>query len=74
MGEIYFDLKMLYPHGVMIYSKKYMFGLCSHFWHRALKTLGISQIVRVIKVLLLCSGGDSWIATKNGADHQRNQP
>lgn len=30
--------------------KKHIFGLYSCFWHRALKTLGISKVVRVIKV------------------------
>lgn len=32
------------------YSKKYMFGLSLHFWPKAPKTIGISLVVRMIKV------------------------
>lgn len=30
--------------------KKYTFGLCSCFCHRAPKTLGISRLIKVVKV------------------------
>ena len=33
----------------LMYSKKYTFGLCSCFCHRAPKTLGISRLIKVIK-------------------------
>ena len=26
---------------IVIYNKKYIFGLCPRFWHRVPKTLGI---------------------------------
>lgn len=29
----------------MIYNKKYIFGLCIHFWHRAPKTFEIFQVM-----------------------------
>ena len=34
----------------VIYSKKYLFGLHSYLWHRAPKTLGLSWVLRLLKV------------------------
>lgn len=34
---------------IVIYNKKYEFGLHPHFWDRALKVLRISQVKSVIK-------------------------
>lgn len=34
----------------VIYKKKYVFGLCSHFWNRAPKSLGISLVIRAINI------------------------
>ena len=41
------------PHifDALIDSKKYTFGLCSCFCHRAPKTLGISRLIKVVKEL-----------------------
>ena len=35
---------------VVIYSKKYISGLCPRVWHRAPEALGISKMKREIKV------------------------
>jgi len=35
---------------IVMYNKKYVFGLCPCFWERAPKTLGISKVMRGIKV------------------------
>lgn len=37
----------------MIYNKKNRLGLCPIFWHRAPKILGISQVMRAIKVFFV---------------------
>lgn len=34
----------------VIYKKKYVFGLCPHFWHRDPKSLGISLVIRAINI------------------------
>lgn len=34
----------------MLYEKKYLFALCLWFWHRTSKSLGISYVLRAIKV------------------------
>ena len=34
----------------MVIYKKYVLGLCPCFWHRAPKTLGISEVIGVIKL------------------------
>ena len=60
----------------MIYTKKYTFGLCAYSWHRALKTLGLSQdesikvsVVYVNKVTF----GKASIHLKMQAGCQGNQ-
>ena len=34
----------------MVIYKKYVLGLCPYFWHRDPKTLGISEVIGVIKL------------------------
>lgn len=41
------------PSNVMIYNKKCIFGLYTHFWHRAPKALRISSVIRAAKVSLV---------------------
>lgn len=35
---------------VALYNEKCVFGLCSHSWHRAPKTHGVSEVIRATKV------------------------
>ena len=38
---------------ICINKKKYMFGLCPRSWHKAPKTLGITEVGRAVKVSLV---------------------
>lgn len=35
---------------ILFYNKKYIFGFPPNFWHRAPKTLGLSEGIKAIKV------------------------
>ena len=38
---------------ICLNNKKYIFGLCPRSWHRAPKTLGITEVGRAVKVSLV---------------------
>lgn len=51
---------------IVIYTKKYVFGLFPHFWYSTPKTLGISQVVRAIKVSFVTLMSDFGKTPKDG--------
>ena len=60
-----------------IYNKKYVFDLCSHFWHRAPKTFGVYCMMSALTF------GLTWVYVNEVSDGknvsigpgwQRNQP
>lgn len=39
--------------GIVIYNKKYIFGLHCYFWHKTPQSLGTLQMVRVVEISML---------------------